>query len=413
MTERPFWSRRIVEAWKKRPVVWLSGVRRVGKTTLARMIEPVTFLNCDLPSVARRLADPESFLAGVDAPGPVVFDEIHRLEDPSGVLKIAADEHPHLRVLATGSSTLAATRKFRDSLTGRKATVYLPPILWSEHRAFRIKSLDRRLLHGGLPEPLLAREKDPAFFSEWIDSCYARDIQELFRVRNRVGFMRLFKLLLLQSGGMADWSSLAKDSELSRPTVLAHVEALAVAHAIFLVSPFAGGGRREIVRRPKVYGFDTGFVTFVKGWESIREDDRGLLWEHLVLDELRARVDERAIGYWRDKSGRELDFVVRRPLGAVDVYECKVNPDNFDPAALKVFRSQYPEGRNFVAGPWIDGPYDRRYGDLAVTCGSPADLLSVARSARLRSGAGANSEGHRARGRGRHGVRSRGDGNRG
>jgi predicted AAA+ superfamily ATPase len=386
MIKRPFWAGRIAEAWKRRPVLWLSGVRRVGKTTLARMMGPGTFLNCDLPSVGRRLADPESFFAGLDPVGSVVFDEIHRLEDPSRVLKIAADEHPRLRVLATGSSTLTATRKFRDSLTGRKTAVNLLPVLWSEcRREFRIKELDRRLLHGGLPEPLLAREKDPAFFSEWIDSFYARDIQELFRVRNRVGFMRLFRLLLIQSGGMADFSSLARESELSRPTVMAHVEALAVAHAIFVVSPFAGGGRREIVRRPKLYGFDTGFVTFVKGWESVREDDRGLLWEHLVLDELRARVDERAIGYWHDKSDRELDFVVRRPQGAVDVFECKVDPDNFDPANLKVFRSQYPKGRNFVVGPWIGVPYDRRYGDLAVTCGVPADLLSAGRPAHPRS----------------------------
>ncbi len=383
MTRRPFWERRIAEAWAKRPVVWLSGVRRVGKTTLARMLGSATFLNCDLPSIGRRLADPESFFASVDPAGVVVFDEIHRLEDPSRVLKIAADEHPRLRVLATGSSTLTVTRKFRDSLTGRKATVYLPPILWSECRqAFRIRNLDHRLLHGGLPEPLLARKKDPAFFSEWVDGYYARDIQELFRVRNRVGFLRLFRLLLMQSGGMADISSLAKESELSRPTVMAHVEALSVAHAIFPVSPFAGGGRREIIRRPRIYGFDTGFVTFVKGWDRIREDDRGLLWEHLVLDEMRARVDERTIGYWRDKSGRELDFVVKRSQGVVDVLECKASPDNFDPEGLRVFRAQYPKGSNFVASPWIDVPYTRRYGDLVVTCGTPADLLSGATSRR-------------------------------
>jgi predicted AAA+ superfamily ATPase len=386
MTDRPFWSQRIEQAWKRRPVVWLSGVRRAGKTTLARMLEPDAFLNCDLPSVGRKLADPEAFLAGQEPSDLVVFDEIHRLEDPSGLLKIAADEHPRLRVLATGSSTLTATRKFRDSLTGRKATVYLPPVLWSEClSAFRIKSLDRRLLHGGLPEPLLAREKDPAFFSEWIDSYYARDIQELFRVRNRVGFLRLFRLLLLQSGGLADWSALARQSELSRPTVMAHVEALSVAHAIFPVPPFAGGGRREIVRRPKVYAFDTGFVTFVKGWDGIRDGDRGLLWEHLVLDELRARVDERTIGYWRDKAGRELDFVVRRSHGAVDVYECKVNPDNFEPEGLRTFRSQYPSGRNFVAGPSIDVPYDRRYGELLVTCGRPAELLGTPLSPRTKA----------------------------
>jgi len=50
----------------------------------------------------------------------LILDEIHQLSDPSRVLKIAADEFPKLRVLATGSSTLAASKKFRDTLTGRK-----------------------------------------------------------------------------------------------------------------------------------------------------------------------------------------------------------------------------------------------------------------------------------------------------
>jgi hypothetical protein len=97
--------------------------------------------------------------------------------------------------------------------------------------------------------------------------------------------------------------------------------------------------------------------------------------------------EQRTIGFWRDESGRELDFVVRRPQGAVDVFECKVNPDNFEPEALRTFRSQYPEGRNFVAGPWVDAPYVRRYGALVVTCGMPADLLGGPRAARRRAGA--------------------------
>lgn len=87
---------------------------------------------------------------------------------------------------------------------------------------------DRRLLHGGLPEPLLAARKDAPFFSEWIDSFYARDILELFGIRNRQGFLSLFRLLLRWSGGQVDYSRLARLSELSRPTVKAHVEALQI-----------------------------------------------------------------------------------------------------------------------------------------------------------------------------------------
>ncbi|MEK6652378.1 MAG: ATP-binding protein [Nitrospirota bacterium] len=368
MVKRTFWIQKIHAAWKKRPVVWLSGVRRAGKTTLARMLHDAAYLNCDLPSVNRQMADPEPFYDSLKKGTVVIFDEIHRLNDPSRVLKIAADAYPNLKVLATGSSTLAATRKFRDSLTGRKQMIYLPPVLWSECMdEFGIKELDRRLLHGGLPEPLMSGKKDTSFFSEWIDSFYARDIQELFGIRNRTGFMKLLHLLMRQSGGLLDYSHLAQLSDLSRHTVKAHVEAMSIAHAVYLLSPFQGGGRREITRRPKCYCFDTGFVTFVRGWDSIREDDRGLLWEHLALDTLRTITDDRSLHYWRDKSGREIDFVIEGSRKRVDAVECKINPDDFKPSNLAVFRSLYPEGRNFVLSPNVRTLYRRRYRELEVS----------------------------------------------
>jgi predicted AAA+ superfamily ATPase len=291
------------------------------------MLPHTTYVNCDLPSAVRRLEDPELFYESQPKGATIVLDEVHRLGDPSRTLKIAADAYPHLRILATGSSTLAATRKFRDSLTGRKTTIILLPVLWPEcEEAFGIRDLDLRLLHGGLPEPLLAKKRDDAFFSEWMDSFYARDIQELFGIRDRTGFLRLVRLLLRQSGGLLDYSALSRESDVSRPTVKAHLEALSAACAIHLVPPYHGGGRRELVRRPKAYGFDTGFVAFVRGWQDIRDEDRGLLWEHLVLDVLRASVRSDALFYWRDKSGREVDFAIRQGR-QVHAVECKVSPD--------------------------------------------------------------------------------------
>jgi predicted AAA+ superfamily ATPase len=325
------------------------------------MLSDAVYMNCDLPSVGRALEDPELFLYS-QAPGSVlVFDEVHRLNEPSRLLKIVADEYPQLKVLATGSSTLAATRKFRDSLTGRKQAVHLCPVLWEECAdPFEVRELDRRLLHGGLPESLLAERGDPAFVNEWIDSFYARDVLELFAIRNRQGFLSLFRLLLRQSGGQLDYSHLAALSELSRPTVKAHIEAMQIAHAIYLLPPFHGGGRREIVSRPKCYAFDTGFVAFEKGWERIRDDDRGLLWEHLVLDALRFRFADRDIFYWQDKSRREVDFIIRRGSRRVDTVECKINPDRLNAAPVEAFRALYPEGNNYVLSPAVKEPYRMR-----------------------------------------------------
>jgi len=375
MYPRPFWLSRIHRAWEKRSVVWLSGVRRVGKTTLARMLAAATYMNCDLPSVCRVLAEPEAFLDSLSEGTVVIFDEIQRLDDPSRLLKIAADAYPGLRVLATGSSTLAATRKFRDSLTGRKTSIHLPPVLWEECLGpFAISDLDRRLLRGGLPEPLLSQEYDPSFFAEWCDSFYARDVQELFGIRNRVGFLKLFSLLTRQSGGQLDYSRLASLSDLSRPTVKAHVEAMSIAHVACLLTPFHGHGRREITRMPRCYVFDTGFVCFQRGWETVREDDRGYLWEHLVLDAIRSAKPTRELHFWRDKSGREVDFVCRGRGDRVTAIECKIAPDRFDPGNLVVFRSLYPAGANYVVSPWVKTAYQRHWGDLKVTFLGIADL---------------------------------------
>ena len=372
MIERSLWLDRVQQAWSRRSVVWLSGVRRVGKTTLARMLPGAVYVNCDLPSAARAAGDPELFLAGQPPGTTLVLDEVQRLPDPSRLLKIAADVFPRLRILATGSSTLAAAGKFRDTLTGRKAALQLFPVLWEEcPDPFGVPDFDRRLLHGGLPEPLLAARKDPSFFSEWIDSFYARDILELFGIRNRRGFLSLFRLLLRWSGGQVDYTRLARLSELSRPTVKAYLEALQVACAVRLLPPFNGGGRREIVSRPKCYAFDSGFVTFEKGWDTIREDDRGLLWEHLVLDALRARHPDEHIFYWRDKAQHEVDFVIRRARDRLDLVECKIDPDAVDPAPVEAFRSRYPDGENIIAVPAAAPPYRvRRAGRVFTVCGA-------------------------------------------
>lgn len=356
MITRNFWLIQLEKAWANRSLIWLSGVRRSGKTTLCKMIPDAVFMNCDLPSVARQLEDPEFFFHNIKENTIVIFDEIHRIEHPSIVLKIGTDEFPGLKILATGSSTLSATKKFRDSLTGRKTQIFLPPVLWSECSAdFGISDFDYRLLRGGLPEFLLAEKRNPEHYSEWIDSYYARDIQELFNVRNRTGFLKLMQLLFMQSGGMLEITSLAKECGLSRPTVMAHIEALTVAHAIYLVQPYYGGGKKEIVRRPKVYAFDTGFVTHVKGWNEIRETDRGILWEHLVLDMLRTQMGN--VLYWADTYGNEIDFVVKESEGQVHAFECKINPDKFSPKALQKFREFYPEGKNYCVSPHIEIPY--------------------------------------------------------
>lgn len=374
MIERPHWKKRIEDAWKEAPIVWLSGVRRSGKTTLAQALrdpKEILYINCDLPVTEDRVRDPELFFRSCEKP-VVVFDEIHQLSDPSRLLKIGADLFPKLKILATGSSTLAASKKFRDTLTGRKRLVHLLPVLWTELEAFSCKDISRRLFQGGLPPALLSDAKDPSFYREWLDSFFARDIQKIFSFRDADKFNSLFEYLLRQSGGQMEAARTASEIKISRITVENHLKALEITHAITIVRPFFGGGQKEIIKMPKIYGFDTGFITFVRGWDPLRLGDYGILWEHLVLEYLQAAFADETIRYWRDKAGREVDFVLARHRDQVDVIECKWNPLDFDPSALKVFRSYYPMGKNYVVTPSAGEPYLKNFGELTVKICSPS-----------------------------------------
>ncbi len=378
MIERPFWKQRIETAWREAPIAWLCGVRRSGKTTLAESFgtEQVLYLNCDLPTVEDMVRDPQVFFRGCSKP-IVVFDEIHQLRDPARVLKVGADGFPTLKILATGSSTLAASKKFRDTLTGRKRVVHLPPVLWDELESFGV-TLPRRLFHGGLPPALLAESKNPSFYREWMDSFFARDIQRLFGFRDMNRFNALFEYLLGQSGGQFDVTKTATALGITRPTVESHVSALEITHAVTLVRPFHGGGQHELVKQPKVYAFDTGFVSWARGWDPLRQDDLGRLWEHLVLEHLQAHFPDAPVRYWRDKQGREVDFVLSHRRDQIDVIECKWNSNAFDSSALNVFRSYYPKGRNYLVSPSGAPAYTKQFGFHEVRVCTPNGLQVTA-----------------------------------
>ena len=181
---RRFWLERLAAAWRGKSVVWLSGVRRAGKTVLARSLPRAEYLDCELPSVRRLLAQPESFLRA-RRKRMVALDEVHRLANPSELLKLAADHFPDVRILATGSATLGASRRFRDTLTGRKAELWLTPMMSQDLADFGAPDLGHRLLRGGLPPHFLAEKLPEGEMQEWLDSYWAKDILELFRLERR------------------------------------------------------------------------------------------------------------------------------------------------------------------------------------------------------------------------------------
>jgi predicted AAA+ superfamily ATPase len=231
-----------------------------------------------------------------------------------------------------------------------------------EHR-----SIDRRLLHGGLPPFYLGDAPDDAAFAEWIDSYWAKDLQELFVVDKKASFFKLVELLFRQSGGMFEAQSFTGPCEISRQTVYHYLEVLETTLLATVLRPYSAGGATELVQQPRVYMFDTGFVAYFRGWDALRSEDRGALLEHLALAELQARFLRSAIYYWRDKQKHEVDFVLKPARGPrVLAIECKAAANTLDPSGLAAFRRRHPAGTNILVCLDAAKPSARKLGGLEV-----------------------------------------------
>jgi hypothetical protein len=311
------------------------------------------------------LMDPQSFLDGLRG-RRVALDEIHRLSNPSELLKIAADHYHTIRIVATGSSTLGASTKFRDTLTGRKRDIWLTPMSLRDLEDAKLPDLKRRLQRGGLPPFLLPERLPERDFQDWMDAFWAKDIQELFRLERRDSFQKFTELILAQSGGIFEATRFARSCEVSRPTIANYLRVLEATFVAHVIRPFSTRRPNEIVVAPKVYGFDTGFVCYYRGWHELREQDLGVMWEHFVLNELMTRTQRCDVAYWRDKRGHEVDFVLARRRSKPLAIECKWSADSFDPTNLRAFRRQHPAGENVVVAQDVERTFSRTYGELRV-----------------------------------------------
>ena len=382
--ERPFWESIIEGFWKQKNIIWLMGIRRVGKTSLCKALSNVEYLDCELPRTRQLFEDPEGFLEK-QAGKRLILDEIHRLDNPSEVLKITADHYPAVKIIATGSSTLGASAKFKDTLTGRKKELWLTPMLLQEMINFGNSDIHHRLLFGGLPAVFSSDQLPEDSFREWIDAYWAKDIQDMFKVQKRSSFQKFAELLFAYSGGQFEASKFTVPCDVTRQTIANYLAILEETFVVHIIRPYSTHKPTEIIMAPKVYCFDTGFVCYAKGWRELRPEDTGLLWEHCVLNEIQGQLQTHAINYWRSKQGHEIDFVLKnRTSNAITAIECKfkLSASSLGQASLasigkniEMFRRHYPDGKNFIVANDIDISFERKHEDLILTFVNPTDLI--------------------------------------
>lgn len=351
-----------------RKMVFLSGPRQAGKSTLAGELAPAwpgaQLLNWDVA------ADRRVILAQSWSPAArlVVFDELHKMKDWKAWLKGVYDGRTEGQTfLVTGSARLETFRQSGESLAGRYFAWRLHPITVAEWVAVSgatpAQALDRLLERGGFPEPFLAPEAADA--ARWrrlyLEGLIRDDILEFSRI-GELNAMRVFLDMLRQRvGSPLSLASLARDLQVSPTTLGKYLDILEALHIVFVVRPFHRNIARALLKEPKVYFFDAGLV---EGDDGARFENAcaAMLLRHAHFLQDSAGRDIR-LHYVRDKEGREIDFALCEGDSPLGFAECKL-ADPHVPPYLAAVAERFPEAGATLLVRYLRQPEQR--GRVAV-----------------------------------------------
>lgn len=326
-------------------MVFLTGPRQVGKTTLSHQLVAELggqYLNHDVAQdrslIVNQRWNPRAPL--------LVLDEIHKMRDWKAWLKGVFDgKPPAQQLMVTGSARLDTFRQGGESLAGRFFGWRLHPLSVREWCTQTGASPDAALSHllerGGFPEPCLADSKEQAerWRRQYFDGLVRDDVLEFSRIQE-VNAIRLFAQLLRQRvGSPLSLASISRDLGVSPTTLKKYLEILEALYIVFVVRPWHDNIARAVLQTPKVYFFDTGLV----------EGDDGIRFENLVATALLKHVQwqhdaqgrEVQLHYIRTKDGAEVDFAISEKNQLTHLIECKLGDDK-PHRALKRFAEQHP-----------------------------------------------------------------------
>lgn len=315
------------------PVVWLTGPRQSGKTTLARALRPdLPYVNLERPDEREfALTDPQGFLAGF--PDGAILDEVQHVPSLTSWLQVQVDEAPQMgRWWLTGSQQPALAASVSQSLAGRVGRVELLPLSARELARAGIlgDSLDQALFAGGYPA-VFTRDVTPTdWLANYVATYVQRDVRQLTRIRDLDVFTRFIRLCAARSGQLVNATSLGSDTGVSSVTVKEWLTLLRATYIVDLVEPYHTNITTRLVKTPKLVFTDVGLMAFLLGIDDHTQITthplRGALFETWGLTEQlkswRNAGSEKRLTYLRDKHGKEIDLAYERD-GEFHAYEFK------------------------------------------------------------------------------------------
>lgn len=337
-----------VRKWvNKKAIVVVTGMRRVGKTTLFNILfneiksKNKVFLDVENPIIQKMFQEQDydnvfsnlkQYGINENEKAYIFLDEIQAMPEIVKVIKYLFD-HYNLLFFVTGSSSFYLKNLFSESLAGRKVIFELHPLDFEEFLLFKnvkkefynsLKEKDKSknfisyertikfyyeyLEFGGFPQAVLAgkREDKKKWLEDIFKSYFEHDVKSLSNFKD-LNSLRDFILLLMQrAGSKLNLNNLSEEMGLSRPTLYSYLSFLEATYFISLISPFSRNVGQEVSGTKKVYLCDTGILN------NFAKVSSGTILENAIFNNIKNRGK---ISYYEKRSGGEIDFILNKKIG--------------------------------------------------------------------------------------------------
>jgi len=348
LKERSDFRKSLLPNLTNKQVVFLTGLRRIGKTSLMKLSIKHLIFERNLPAknilyvslddyllTGKTILEIVEYFREMNALSVkdqiyLFLDEITFCPNYEQQLKNVYDAG-NVKVVASSSSASLLKSQI-GLLTGRSVTFEVLPLNYQEFLDFRNIKISKSdahlhetyfkeyLVKGGIPEYVLTN--DDAYIRELMDNIVYKDIAAVHGIRQISVLKNYFLLMMERSGKKLSINKIAKILGISTESSKRYFDLFCNTFIIYPVSRY-GKLNEQLVSPKKIYCCDTGIRNYYNG-----ERDWGAMFENYVF----LRLKQLNLKYIYENT-IELDFYSESKV----LIECKFHNEELSKKQQALF----------------------------------------------------------------------------
>lgn len=335
-------------------IIVLTGARQTGKTTLARRIFPdYEYISVEDPVMRSEYARLTASQWKTLYPH-ALLDEVQKETALIESIKSVYDQWPEPTYILLGSSQLLLLEKVKESLAGRSTIIefspltlpeirtrswdeqvedslfqqelkndipdgYLPSFLLDKKMAEKQQAWEHYMAVGAYPavtDEELSLEEKYEWLRNYVRTYLERDVRDLTSFRDLDPFVKLQRLLAINTGNLLNMTALANQLGLTSKTVQRYIRYFEISYQVIMLPAWSRNANKRLVKMPKIHFMDHGIVQAVLQKTG---GTTGNEFESLVISEIYKQIQtinaRVSLYHLRTHDGKEVDLLIEMPDG--------------------------------------------------------------------------------------------------